>query len=165
MDDSDDYDTCYALYTKRFHNFQAIGGRSPDLSDASVKIADLGTLSNYLKNYPGFHIEDFKQDQISHVGDVGMYLSNNLRQFCLTGEGNAGDEGVILTFTYKPQVDTDKNDDKEPNLAEFSFLFGRDGLSDDKVRPLLQKLHNYKSRLNRFLVIKGPKEELKQINT
>ncbi|KAJ8733439.1 hypothetical protein PYW08_001737 [Mythimna loreyi] len=138
-------------------NLYALEG-NPNLYDISMKIADLDTLSTYLRSYPEFDIQSIKKDRVNRVGDVGIFLSNNLRLYCLKGEGNADDEGVVVTFTHKVKGSSDE-DNTNTNIQNHSFLFRKEGLSEDMVRPLLKELKNQNTFYNRFVVIHKLKED------
>lgn len=144
--------------TDFFHSFQILGGRGPDLDDVIVKLADLDTLSTYLRSYADFNIENFKKDRVNRVGDVGMFLSNNLREYCLNGEGNPNDEGMIVTFIFKEKRSSEEDQNRK-KLESHSFLIRKDGLPEDRIRPLLEELNNQPRHHNRFVVIRDPKEE------
>lgn len=92
------------------------------------------SLTQELQNYPEFDKNGFQKNRVYRVGNVGLYLSNNFREYYLHGIGNPDDEGTIITFIYK----NGDNDDDGPNLSNYTLLIRKMDMPEDLVQPLLQ---------------------------
>lgn len=114
--------------------FQAFGGHKPDLKDLSLSVGNFTSLAQELQNYPEFDKNGFQKNRVYRVGNVGLYLSNNFREYYLHGIGNPDDEGTIITFIYK----NGDNDDDGPNLSNYTLLIRKMDMPEDLVQPLLQ---------------------------
>nr|XP_021200705.2 uncharacterized protein LOC110384015 [Helicoverpa armigera] len=124
-------------YILAFSNLQALKGQNPNMKDVSLRIGNVEPLCNDLKDNPDFHVEDFRNNRINRVGTVGMYLSENLRQYCIFGNGNPHEEGVVISIFYK--TNEGSTESNEVDLSHRTIMIRRDGLSDDEVRPLFQQ--------------------------
>ncbi|XP_028177519.1 uncharacterized protein LOC135073790 [Ostrinia nubilalis] len=82
-------------------NLQSFDKSAGPVKDLSIKVAELQTLTNELRMIPGLDLDGFKATGYYRVGDVGKYLSRNLRDYIYSGEGNPKDEGVVLTLFFK----------------------------------------------------------------
>ncbi|XP_022825528.1 uncharacterized protein LOC111355718 [Spodoptera litura] len=134
-------------YIVALTNLQAFGGHKPDLKGLSISIGNFTSLAQDLQNYPEFNKDGFQKNRVYRVGNMGLYLSNNFREYYLHGIGNPGDEGTVITFTYK----NGENDDDGPNLSNYTLLIRKKDMPEDFVKPILQdniQRMNYRNRVN-----------------
>ncbi|XP_059056750.1 uncharacterized protein LOC131850519 [Achroia grisella] len=110
-------------------NLQNLENSAGPLKKLSVKVAETQFLTNQLKSHPEFALEGFKKTGYSKVGNVGMYLSRNLRDYIYHGLGKPTDEAVLLTLVFKDGYSGDSslvkapiravNTAPDPNLSYF----------------------------------------------
>ncbi|XP_026755310.1 uncharacterized protein LOC113515344 [Galleria mellonella] len=82
-------------------NLQNLENSAGPLKKLSVKVAETQLLTNDLKTHPEFPIESFRKTGYSKVGNVGIYLSRNLRDYIYYGIGKPTDEAVLLKLVFK----------------------------------------------------------------
>ncbi|KAF9409766.1 hypothetical protein HW555_010965 [Spodoptera exigua] len=121
----------------------AFGGHKPDLKGVSLSIGNFTSLAEELKNYPEFSKDGFQRNRIYRVGNMGLYLSNNFRDYYLHGIGNPDDEGTVITFTYKNGDDGVDG----PNLSNYTLLIRKKDMPEDLVKPVLRD-HNIQHNMN-----------------
>lgn len=94
-------------------SFQSFDKAAGPVKDLSIKVAELQTLTNDLKMIPGLNLDGFRSTGYFRIGDVGKYLSRNLRDYIYNGQGDGQDQGVVLTlfFKDKPAGQTSSGDD------------------------------------------------------
>uniref|UniRef100_A0A2A4J6G7 Uncharacterized protein n=1 Tax=Heliothis virescens TaxID=7102 RepID=A0A2A4J6G7_HELVI len=137
-------------YILAFSNLQALKGQNPNMKDVSLKIGNVEPLCYDLKDNPDFRVEDFKNNKLNMVGNVGMYLSENLREYCIFGRGSPNEEGVVISIFYKTN---DGSNESDVDLSHRTIMIRRDGLSDDEVHPLFQQhIRSENERRNRAML-------------
>lgn len=115
------------------------------MKDLSIRVGKVHILADDLRSESEFPIESFKQSGYSQVGDIGKYLSQNLRNYLFNGNVDPMEEGVILTlsFTKKAtQVATGSTNDKDGTMSY--FLHKSDGLEEHERQNLYRYLDTVK---------------------
>lgn len=115
------------------------------MKDLCIRVGKVHILADDLRSESEFPIESFKQSGYSQVGDIGKYLSQNLRNYLFNGNVDPMEEGVILTlsFTKKAtQVATGSTNDKDGTMSY--FLHKSDGLEEHERQNLYRYLDTVK---------------------
>ncbi|RVE43839.1 hypothetical protein evm_011507 [Chilo suppressalis] len=87
-------------------NIQIMQSSGQSIKNLGVKVGDLRSLKSDLESMPGFEIDQFRYNGFCKKGDLGRYLSKNLRDYIYEGLGHPNDEGVILTIYYDLEADS-----------------------------------------------------------
>ncbi|XP_063533331.1 uncharacterized protein LOC134743669 [Cydia strobilella] len=132
----------YLITLANLQSFQDSGG---PLKDLSIRVNDVQTLANELRNHPEFTLEGFRQTGYCQVGNIGKYLSQNLRNYLFHGNANPKDEGVILTLNYSNRTPAPKGSITDQEDGTLSYYVHKTGdLSKDERQNLYRYLDTIK---------------------
>ncbi|KAL0832630.1 hypothetical protein ABMA28_000826 [Loxostege sticticalis] len=93
-------------------NLQSFDKHAGPVQDIAVKVASIETLVNDLKT-AGVNLDGFRSTGYYRTGNVGQYLSHNLRDYIYKGEGDPKNEGVVLTLIFKDKLGDHPSADDE----------------------------------------------------
>ncbi|KAJ0178919.1 hypothetical protein K1T71_005694 [Dendrolimus kikuchii] len=134
-------------YLITWANLQNFGGAQSSVKNISIRVADVQTLAQQIRSQPEYSLESLNETGYSRVGNVGKYLSKNLREYLNHGNVDPKEDGLILTLYYKSEV---SNTNRKP----LSFFIQRHFVDDDvskKIDDYLDKIQLEK-RNKRYIV-------------
>ncbi|CAG9795130.1 unnamed protein product [Diatraea saccharalis] len=134
-------------YLVALGNLQSLQTSEGPIKNLAVKFGDLHSLKSDLRSMPEFNVDKFRDSGYYRVGDIGKYLSRNLRDYIYQGRGQPSDEGVILTIYYGEPYITKQDD------SSLSLLFHKESIGDDAKTRLENYFdHKHPNRQRRSLV-------------
>lgn len=117
--------------TSFLHKFQLLLSEGESVKDLSINLGTIDKLAYDIQNQVMFPIEGFRNTGFYRVGNVGKYLSKNLRDYIYNGPGEVDpkDEAVVITiyFISKPEEPTYTNG----NDGALTFFLHNNDVSDD----------------------------------
>ncbi|XP_061711018.1 uncharacterized protein LOC133520549 [Cydia pomonella] len=140
----------YLITLANLQSFQDSGG---PLKDLSIRVSDVQTLANELRSHPEFTLEGFRQTGYFQVGNIGKYLSQNLRNYLFYGNVKPKDEGVILTLKYSNRTPAPQGSitDQEDGTLSY-YVHKTEDLSKDERQNLYRYLDTIKGSRNKRAV-------------
>ncbi|XP_048007660.1 uncharacterized protein LOC125242768 [Leguminivora glycinivorella] len=133
----------YLITLANLQSFEDSGG---PLKDLSIRMSEVQTLANELRNHPEFTIEGFRQTGYFQVGNVGKYLSQNLRNYLFHGNVNPKDEGVILTLDYSNRTPAPHGSSTNQEDGTLSYYVHKTG---DLSKEERQNIYRYLDTVKR----------------
>nr|XP_053603429.1 uncharacterized protein LOC128671182 [Plodia interpunctella] len=135
----------YLLTLANLQGFKNSEGGSAGIEDISIKVGEIHSILFELgKYYSQFRLENFKDTGYYRNGNVGLYLSKNLRDYVYNGVGNPTDEAVLLILIFNDIKNGGvPSDVKDPSL---SFFLSKNGVDDDVRNGVDKYVQNLKNR-------------------
>ncbi|XP_063619499.1 uncharacterized protein LOC134792189 [Cydia splendana] len=128
----------YLITLANLQSFQDSGG---PLKDFSIRVSEVQTLANELRNnHPEFTLEGFIQTGYCQVGNIGKYLSQNLRNYLFHGNVNPKEDGVILTLNYSNRTPTPQGSITDQKDGTLSYYVHK---TEDLSKGERQNLYRY----------------------
>ncbi|XP_063360298.1 uncharacterized protein LOC134649473 [Cydia amplana] len=134
----------YLITLANLQSFQDSGG---PLKDLSIRVSDVQTLANELKSLPEFTLEGFRKTSYFQVGNIGKYLSQNLRNYIFHGNVNPKDEGVILTLEYSNRTPAPQGSITNQEDGTLSYYVHK---TEDLSKDEKQNLYRYLDSIKRY---------------
>lgn len=129
-------------YLKSIYPFQSAQGPN----DVYVRKGSLESLAADLKaTSPNLNLEVFKDSAIYREGNMGYYLSENLREFVSGGDVQPTERGIIITITFDPPKTAEDETTYDHHLEHIVHLLRQAGVeqslvSEDEsyIKPMLE---------------------------